>query len=53
VIFGTGRDLERLLPGGREWFEVQPLAAGPRSGFVTGFAFASLGKGRTPARVSC
>src|SRR5258706_9916184 len=28
VIFGTGRDLERLLPRWREWFEVQPLAAG-------------------------
>src|SRR3989441_338983 len=27
VIFGTGRELERMLPRWREWFEVQPLAA--------------------------
>src|SRR6266550_2046740 len=27
VIFGTGRDVERMLPRWREWFEVQPLAA--------------------------
>src|SRR5258705_8003886 len=43
VIFGAGRDLERMLPRWREWFEVQPLAAGRDP--VT--ALASLRKGRT------
>jgi len=48
VIFGTGRDLERMLPRWREWFEVQPLAAGRDP--VT--ALASLGKGRTACLVA-
>src|SRR6266511_5779444 len=48
VIFGTGRDLERMLPRWREWFEVQPLAAGRDP--VT--ALASLGNGRTACLVA-
>lgn len=48
VIFGTGRELERLLPRWREWFDVQPLAAGRDP--VT--ALASLGKDRTACLVA-
>jgi uncharacterized protein (DUF1015 family) len=48
VIFGTGRELERMLPRWREWFDVQPLAAGRDP--VT--ALASLGKGRTACLVA-
>ena len=48
VIFGTGRDLERMLPRWREWFEVQPLAAG-RDPVA---ALASLGNGRTACLVA-
>ncbi len=53
VIFGAGRELERLLPRWRDWFDVQPLAAG-RDPVTT---LASLGVDRTaclvadPARV--
>ncbi len=28
VIFGPGREVERLLPRWRDWFDVQPVAAG-------------------------
>src|SRR6266516_1733051 len=28
VIFGHGREVERLLPRWRDWFDVQPVAAG-------------------------
>ena len=48
VIFGTGRDLERLLPRWRDWFEVQPLAAG-RDPVA---ALASLGRDRTACLVA-
>src|SRR5882762_4229350 len=48
VIFGTGRELERMLPRWREWFDVQPLAAG-RDPVAT---LASLGKGRTACLVA-
>ena len=48
VIFGTGRDLERMLPRWHEWFEVQPLAA-DRDPVA---ALASLGKGRTACLVA-
>src|SRR5258705_4287829 len=48
VIFGTGRDLERMLPRWREWFEVQPLASG-RDPVA---ALASLGNGRTACLVA-
>jgi len=48
VIFGTGRDLERLLPRWGDWFDVQPLAAGrdPVS------ALAALGRDRTACLVA-
>jgi uncharacterized protein (DUF1015 family) len=48
VIFGAGRDLERLLPRWREWFDVQPLAAG-RDPVTT---LASLGRDRTVCLVA-
>jgi uncharacterized protein (DUF1015 family) len=48
VIFGTGRELERLLPRWREWFDVQPLAAGRDP--VT--ALASFGGDRTACLVA-
>ncbi len=48
VIFGAGRDLERLLPRWRDWFDVQPLAAG-RDPVTT---LASLGVGRTACLVA-
>jgi len=48
VIFGAGRELERMLPRWREWFDVQPFAADRDP--VT--ALASLGKGRTACLVA-
>src|SRR5881394_2936158 len=48
VIFGTGRELERMLPRWRECFDVQPLAAGHDP--VT--ALASLGRDRTACLVA-
>ena len=48
VIFGTGRDLERLLARWRDWFEIQPLAAG-RDPVTT---LAALGKDRTACLVA-
>jgi len=48
VIFGTGRELERMLPRWREWFDVQPLAAG-RDPVAT---LASLGHDRTACLVA-
>src|SRR6266481_3931827 len=48
VIFGPGRELERLLPRWREWFDVQPLAA-ERDPVAT---LASLGQGRTACLVA-
>ncbi len=48
VIFGAGRDLERVLPRWREWFDVQPVPSGrdPVS------SLASLGKDRTACLVA-
>jgi len=48
VIFGQGRDLERLLPRWREWFDVQALATAsdPAS------TLASLGRDRTACLVA-
>jgi uncharacterized protein (DUF1015 family) len=43
VIFGLGRELERLLPRWREWFDVQPVPSG-RDPVAT---LASLGRDRT------
>jgi uncharacterized protein (DUF1015 family) len=48
VIFGTGRELDRMLTRWREWFDVQPLAAGPDP--VT--TLASLGRDRTACLVA-
>ncbi len=48
VIFGAGRDLERLLPRWRDWFDVQPLAPG-RDAVTT---LASLGVDRTACLVA-
>lgn len=48
VIFGAGRDLERLLPRWRQWFDVQPLATG-RDPVTT---LASLGRERTACLVA-
>ncbi len=48
VIFGAGRELERLLPRWREWFDVQPLAAGRDPAT----ALASLGRDRTACLVA-
>jgi uncharacterized protein (DUF1015 family) len=48
VIFGTGRDLERVLPRWREWFDVQPLA--PDRDPVT--TLAALGRERTACLVA-
>jgi uncharacterized protein (DUF1015 family) len=48
VIFGTGRELDRLLPRWREWFDVQPLASGHDP--VT--TLASLGRDRTACLVA-
>jgi uncharacterized protein (DUF1015 family) len=48
VIFGAGRELERLLPRWREWFDVQSVPAGrdPVS------LLASLGRDRTACLVA-
>src|SRR6266581_2297995 len=43
VIFGHGREVERLLPRWRDWFDVQPVASGRDSLTV----LASLGGDRT------
>jgi uncharacterized protein (DUF1015 family) len=48
VIFGTGRDLDRMLSRWREWFDVQPFAADRDP--VT--ALASLGRDRTACLVA-
>jgi uncharacterized protein (DUF1015 family) len=48
VVFGAGRDLDRLLPRWREWFDVQPLAAGRDPVAV----LASLGRDRTACLVA-
>ncbi|OLC07089.1 MAG: hypothetical protein AUH41_11175 [Gemmatimonadetes bacterium 13_1_40CM_66_11] len=48
VIFGTGRELERMLPRWRAWFDVQLLAAGQDP--VT--TLASLGRDRTACLVA-
>ena len=48
VIFGTGRELERMLSRWREWFDVQPFAA--ERDPVT--ALASLGRDRTACLVA-
>jgi uncharacterized protein (DUF1015 family) len=48
VIFGTGRELDRMLTRWREWFDVQPLPAGRDP--VT--ALASLGRDRTACLVA-
>src|SRR5882762_2773438 len=48
VIFGTGRELERLLTRWRDWFEVQPFAA-DRDPVA---ALASLGRDRTACLVA-
>ena len=48
VIFGPGRELERLLPRWRDWFDVQPLASG-RDPLTT---LASLGRDRTACLVA-
>ena len=48
VIFGTGRELERMLPRWRDWFDVQPLAAGRDPVSV----LASLGRDRTACLVA-
>src|SRR5712671_5092340 len=48
VIFGTGRELERMLPRWREWFDVQPVAAGRDPATV----LASLGRDRTACLVA-
>jgi len=48
VIFGPGRDVERLLPRWREWFDVQPVASGRDSLTV----LASLGGDRTACLVA-
>ena len=48
VIFGPGRELDRLLPRWREWFDVQPITAG-RDALTT---LASLGRDRTACLVA-
>src|SRR2546425_1513273 len=48
VIFGSGRELDRVLPRWREWFDVQPLAAG-RDPIAT---LASVGRDRTACLVA-
>ena len=48
VIFGTGRELDRMLPRWQDWFEVQTLASG-RDPVA---ALASLGKDRTACLVA-
>src|SRR6266436_8684825 len=48
VIFGPGRELERLLPRGREWFDVQAITGGldPLT------TLASVGRDRTACLVA-
>jgi len=48
VIFGPGRELDRLLPRWREWFDVQPITAG-RDPLTT---LASMGRDRTACLVA-
>src|SRR5437016_2217709 len=48
VIFGTGRELERMLSRWRDWFDVQPFAA-DRDPVA---ALAALGTGRTACLVA-
>ena len=48
VIFGPGRELDRLLPRWREWFDVQPITAG-RDPLTT---LASVGRDRTACLVA-
>ncbi len=48
VIFGTGRELERMLPRWRDWFDVQSLAGGHDPVSV----LASLGRDRTACLVA-
>ena len=48
VIFGIGRDLERLVLRWRDWFDIQPLASG-RDPIA---ALASLGRDRTACLVA-
>jgi uncharacterized protein (DUF1015 family) len=50
VIFGAGRDLERLLPHWRDVFDVQPLPAGGERDVVS--TLASLGRERTACIVA-
>src|SRR6266566_5060851 len=48
VIFGTGRELERMLPHWREWFDVQTVPAGRDPVAV----LTSLGSDRTACLVA-
>jgi len=48
VIFGPGRELDRLLPRWREWFDVQPITAG-RDPLTT---LASVGRDRTACLIA-
>src|SRR6266540_168477 len=48
VIFGTGRELERMLPHWREWFDVQTVPAGRDPVAV----LTSLGRDRTACLVA-
>ena len=48
VIFGPGRELERLLPRWREWFDVQEISGG-RDPLTT---LASVGRDRTACLVA-
>ena len=50
VIFGAGRDLERMLPHWRDTFDVQPVPAGGGQDVVT--SLASLGRDRTACIVA-
>ena len=48
VIFGAGRELERVLTRWREWFDIQPLPPGPDP--MT--ALSALGRDRTACLVA-
>ena len=50
VIFGAGRDLERMLPHWREVFDVQPVSTGGGQDVVA--TLASLGRDRTACIVA-
>jgi len=50
VIFGAGRDLERMLPHWRDVFDVQPVLAGGGRDVVA--TLASLGRDRTACLVA-